>query len=272
MTMPMPAASQSRSTEHGLADLIEELSARMETGEPVDLQAYLDAHPEHAVELRRLYPALQLLADFSRSGVANLPPDGLEPVPVLGTPLGDFRLVREIGRGGIGVVYEAEQLSLGRSVALKVLPFASTLDAQQLQRFKNEAQAAAHLHHQSIVPVFATGCERGVHYYAMQFIDGHTLAWFIAELRARAERENMQLIGYQPSPPGAFDRFFESMAYSGLGDKANARRCYDEGVQWMQKNAPDHPDLHRFRSEAAARLGFQDASSTKAKERTPGKE
>ena len=78
--------------------------------------------------------------------------------------LGDFQLVREIGRGGMGVVYEAEQISLGRRVALKVLPFAAALDARQLQRFKNEAQAAACLHHTNIVPVFGVGCERDVHY------------------------------------------------------------------------------------------------------------
>jgi tetratricopeptide (TPR) repeat protein len=84
----------------------------------------------------------------------------------------------------MGIVYEAMQISLGRRVALKVLPFASTLDARQLQRFKNEAQAAAGLHHTNIVPVFATGCERGVHYYAMQFIDGQTVAALIAGLRA----------------------------------------------------------------------------------------
>jgi serine/threonine-protein kinase len=140
MTMPMPVASQSRATEYSLAELIEELSVRMEAGEPVGLQGCLDAHPEHASELRRLYPALRLLADFSRSGEANLPPEGLLSAPALGTPLGDFRLVREIGRGGMGVVYEAEQLSLRRRVARKVLPFAATLDQRQLQRFKNEAR------------------------------------------------------------------------------------------------------------------------------------
>jgi serine/threonine protein kinase len=71
----------------------------------------------------------------------------------------------------MGVVYEAVQISLGRRVALKVLPFAAALDAKQLQRFKNEAQAAAHLHHTNIVPVISVGCERGVHYYAMQYIE-----------------------------------------------------------------------------------------------------
>src|SRR5262249_34295085 len=94
--------------------------------------------------------------------------------------LGDYRIVREVGRGGMGVVYEAEQISLSRRVALKVLPFAATMDPRRLQRFKNEAVAAASLHHEHIVPVHAAGCERGVHFYAMQFIDGFTLAQVLA--------------------------------------------------------------------------------------------
>jgi serine/threonine protein kinase/WD40 repeat protein/Tfp pilus assembly protein PilF len=190
MTVPLTSASQTRSAEYPLADLIEELSARLEAGEPTDLSRYLKDHPEHAAELRRLFPALQLLADFSRSGTARAPlPTGDGPEFPAARDLGDFRILREIGRGGMGVVYEAEQLSLGRRVALKVLPFASTLDAKHLQRFKNEAQAAAHLHHQNIVPVYATGCERGVHFYAMQFIEGQTLATLIRELRQLAGLE-----------------------------------------------------------------------------------
>jgi serine/threonine protein kinase len=100
--------------------------------------------------------------------------------------LGDFRLLREIGRGGMGTVYEALQISLDRRVALKVLPFAAALDARQLQRFKKEAQAAAHLHHTNIVPVYAVGAERGVHFYAMQLIEGQNLAALIQELRGQA--------------------------------------------------------------------------------------
>src|SRR5262249_19020911 len=103
-----------------------------------------------------------------------------------GTPLGDFRLIREIGRGGMGVVYEAEQLSLGRRVAVKVLPFAATLDPKQLHRFNNEAHAAAHLPPPTIVPVHSVGCERGVHFYAMQHIEGQSLAALIGELRRPA--------------------------------------------------------------------------------------
>jgi serine/threonine protein kinase/Flp pilus assembly protein TadD len=103
-------------------------------------------------------------------------------------PLGDFRIVREIGRGGMGVVYEAVQISLGRRVALKVLPFAAALDPKQLQRFKNEAHAAALLHHTNIVPVISVGCERGVHFYAMQYIEGQPLSQVIHELRELAGR------------------------------------------------------------------------------------
>ena len=101
--------------------------------------------------------------------------------------LGDFRIIREIGRGGMGVVYEAEQTSLGRRVALKVLPFAGLLDTRQLQRFKNEARAAATLSHPHIVPVYFVGVERGVHYFAMQLIEGCSLAYVIDQLR-RAEK------------------------------------------------------------------------------------
>ena len=102
--------------------------------------------------------------------------------------LGDFQIVRELARGGMGIVYEAVQLSLGRPVALKVLPFAATVDSRQLQRFRIEAQAAALLHHTHIVPIYAVGCERGVHFYAMQLIDGQSLAVVITQLREKSGR------------------------------------------------------------------------------------
>src|SRR5947209_16791826 len=98
----------------------------------------------------------------------------------------------------MGIVYEAEQISLKRRVALKVLPFAATLDPRQLQRFHNEAHAAACLHHNHIVPVFAVGCERGVHYYAMQFVEGQSLDSLIQELR----RQN-GLATTAPETPGS---------------------------------------------------------------------
>src|SRR5439155_23338055 len=119
---------------------------------------------------------------------------------------GDFRILREVGRGGMGVVYEVEQISLNRRVALKVLPFAATMDPRQLQRFQNEARAAASLEHPHIVPVYGVGCERGVHYYAMKFIDGQSLAALIDAQRQSSEqcppREGEAPA--EPSPTGPF--------------------------------------------------------------------
>jgi serine/threonine protein kinase len=138
---------------------------------------------------RQFLPAMQMLAELGHSiasgeKVAMLPTEG--HAAELGE-LGDFRILREVGRGGMGIVYEAVQISLNRRVALKVLPFAAAMDPKQLQRFKNEAQAAAHLQHRNIVPVHCVGCERGVHFYAMQYINGQTVAAVIRELQRNVE-------------------------------------------------------------------------------------
>jgi tetratricopeptide (TPR) repeat protein len=188
------------SADDRLADLVEDLTGRLHAGEALDPDTVAAGHPDLGAELRRLLPALAALAGAADASSPPLPlwergPGGegesapSPPSPTRGEGgesggrLGDFRLIREIGRGGMGVVYEAEQLSLNRRVALKVLPFAAALNPRQLQRFKTEAQAAAQLHHTHIVPVYAVGCEQGVHYYAMQLIDGQTLADAIAQMR-----------------------------------------------------------------------------------------
>jgi WD40 repeat protein/serine/threonine protein kinase len=168
-----------------LADLTEEFARLLQAGEPITIEGFVSLHPEKAEELRRLLPTLVALANLSGAPSkdnADFPPiEGRDQA--IGR-LGDFRLIREVGRGGMGVVYEAIQESLGRRVALKLLSFAAALDERRLQRFKLEAMAAAQLHHPHIVPVFGVGCERGVHYYAMQFIDGRTLSDAIREFRA----------------------------------------------------------------------------------------
>src|SRR5204863_1044572 len=97
--------------------------------------------------------------------------------------LGDYQILREVGRGGMGVVYEAQQLSLGRHVAIKVLPSHALLDPRQLARFQREARSAAKLHHTNIVPVFGVGEQDGLHYYVMQFIQGLGLDLVLDELR-----------------------------------------------------------------------------------------
>jgi serine/threonine protein kinase/Flp pilus assembly protein TadD len=163
----------------------------VEAGRQPDRQALLAGHPELAAELAQFFEdqdALDGLAVPRREPAPILPPkDQSGADSLLTEQLGDFRIVREVGRGGMGVVYEAEQVSLRRRVALKVLPLAATLGGTQLQRFHNEARAAAGLHHTNIVPVYFVGCERGVHFYAMQFIDGQSLAAVLARLREPAD-------------------------------------------------------------------------------------
>ena len=97
--------------------------------------------------------------------------------------LGDFEIVREIGRGGMGVVYEAIQLSLGRTVALKVLLSGATPEQRDIERFQREAQGAAQLDHPNIVPIYAQGEHVGTYYYAMQYIDGRSLDKVITDTR-----------------------------------------------------------------------------------------
>jgi eukaryotic-like serine/threonine-protein kinase len=119
---------------------------------------------------------IELAYRLERSHRAAHSAPGARPESRDGEPIGDFRIIREIGRGGMGIVYEAIQISLGRRVALKILPFAAAIDERRRRRFLLEAQAAAQLHHSHIVPVYAVGCDRGTHYYAMQLIDGRPLS------------------------------------------------------------------------------------------------
>jgi serine/threonine protein kinase len=184
----------------------DEFLRRRERGERPDAAEYADRYPEAAPVLRKVLAALGLL-ERSLAGA----PAGAAPAELAG-PLGDFRILREVGRGGMGVVYAAEQVSLGRRVALKVLPFAAALDAKQLQRFKNEAQAAASLHHPHIVPVYAVGCDRGVHYYAMQLIDGHSVAALIQDLRQISGVEAADEAG-QTRAAGGLSRSLSSGAW-----------------------------------------------------------
>src|SRR5262249_37718588 len=151
-------AMASEGCDSVLDDLIESLTARLQAGEPVDIDEVAKRYPEYSERLRRLLPALMMMKDFGDSSPPELEAIGASGQSSAPRVLGDFRIVREIGRGGMGVVYEAQQLSLDRRVALKVLPLAAAMDSKQLQRFQLEAHAAACLHHTNIVPVHAVGC------------------------------------------------------------------------------------------------------------------
>ncbi|MCA9215699.1 MAG: protein kinase [Planctomycetales bacterium] len=162
-----------------LAHVADEYSEKLSDGEQPDIEEYARMHPAIADAIRRVLPAIHALDNSSSSATPLAQQAGYAPHETLG----DFRILREIGRGGMGIVYEAEEQSLGRSVALKVLPFTAMLDEKQLTRFKNEARAAATLSHRNIVPVYSFGAEGSVHYYSMKYIRGQSMAELIRDLQ-----------------------------------------------------------------------------------------
>jgi serine/threonine protein kinase/formylglycine-generating enzyme required for sulfatase activity/tetratricopeptide (TPR) repeat protein len=162
-------------------ELAEEFAARIRRGERPTLEEYTNRHPELADDIRELLPALAEVEEAK----AQL---GAAPVcaPVSTLPLhqiGDYRIIREVGKGGMGIVYEAEQVSLARRVALKLLPNKMLLDRKAKQRFEREAKAAAKLHHTNIVPVFGVGEHEDLPYFVMQFIQGLGLDAVLDELK-----------------------------------------------------------------------------------------
>jgi WD40 repeat protein/tRNA A-37 threonylcarbamoyl transferase component Bud32 len=230
------------SADRRLVQALDDYLAACEAGNPPDRDAFLARYPELAEELQECLASLE----FIRRAAVRAPaaPDAGFPAAVGGNEpsgaelqpgvLGDFRILREVGRGGMGVVYEAEQISLVRRVALKVLPFAAAMDAKQLRRFKNEAQAAAQLHHTNIVPVYYVGCERGVHFYAMQYIEGRTLAEVIHERTASrasgAASPTAPIAGLTTEHSVSDPDFFRAVARLGVQAAEALDYAHQEGI------------------------------------------
>jgi serine/threonine protein kinase/Flp pilus assembly protein TadD len=175
-TVGVPAG-KGDALEAAIADYL----GRRDRGEAIDVAELIAAHSGCEAGLRQFLHQEQRVHGLASVSVGR--------ERQTGQTIGDFRIVGELGRGGMGVVYEAEQISLGRRVALKVLPFASMLDKQQLARFKNEARAAATLDHPHIVAIHSVGSEGNVHYYAMQLIAGCSLAQVIDSLRRKNQMD-----------------------------------------------------------------------------------
>jgi serine/threonine protein kinase len=164
-------------------ELVSQISADLESGKKVDWDQLKTRYPQYAQDLIEIRPAMDALRNLK---LAQTETSRSEPMATIANQiLGDFQIHREIGRGGMGVVYEAHQISIPRRVALKILPLAELIDDKALLRFKNEVAAIATLEHPHIVSVYSIGEERGVHYFAMQLVHGQSLAAVIRELRDR---------------------------------------------------------------------------------------
>jgi eukaryotic-like serine/threonine-protein kinase len=200
-----------------LDEIAESFVQRYRQGERPALTDYIARHPQLAEEIEELFPALVMMEEVAADE------SGRSSSPVARVPdrLGDYRILREVGRGGMGIVYEAVQESLGRHVALKVLPACSLMDSSALERFQHEARSAARLHHTNIVAVFGVGCQDGIYYYAMQFIEGRALDEVLRDLRRKRSEKSRSA----KESPGSSDatwvadsssRYFHSIARIGL--------------------------------------------------------
>jgi len=158
-----------------LAAILDAYLVSLEQGQAPAVEEVVARHPELAGALRSYLEDVHRLQEAAANFAHGVYRSTLR-IRRSSAQLGDFELIREIGRGGMGIVFEARQVSLQRRVALKVLPLAAMLDSKRLVRFQNEAHATAQLDHPHIVPVHAVGAEHGVHYYAMQYIDGQPLS------------------------------------------------------------------------------------------------
>lgn len=171
--------------DDALEVVVESYLARFRSGERPSFEEYAARYPELADQVRDVLHALVTVEqDLSFGGQAGASSGiGATSAGMQPRQLGDYLILREIGRGGMGVVYEAIQQSLGRHVALKVLPWSSAGSASHVERFRLEARAAARLHHSNIVPVFGVGEQEGTHYFAMQYIRGQSLDLIVEQLR-----------------------------------------------------------------------------------------
>ena len=167
------------STDERLMDIVDEYVDRVQRGDCPSIDEYCQQNPDIASELRELLAALGKLDELQSAQTESTDPASSTTLQ----QVGDYRIVSEIGRGGMGIVYEAEQESLGRRVALKVLPRNHLNSATAESRFQREARAAARMHHTNIVPVFEVGQEGDIFFYAMQLIAGQSLDEIIDEVR-----------------------------------------------------------------------------------------
>jgi serine/threonine protein kinase len=210
--MTMRDSADRRASELEAQAALEEFAALLYEGNVPDPEEFLASHPGVADQIRErirdVLAAQGSVGDFAArsSGdtltAQDLPTSGSdEGSPVAaGRTLGDYRIVREIGRGGMGVVYLAEQVSLRRSVALKVLPAHLTLQPAAIERFQREASTAARLRYRSIVEIYAIGEEGGAHFFAMEFIEGTPLDRVIERMRKESlERLDGKTVGFAVS-------------------------------------------------------------------------
>ncbi|MCA9137616.1 MAG: serine/threonine protein kinase [Planctomycetales bacterium] len=246
----------------------EDLLYRRRKGENVTIGEYVNEYPEFADQIRQQFPIMIALEKFKESALSS-PSDSYDLQINGPAELGDFNIIREIGRGAMGVVYEAEQQSLQRRVAVKVFPRQALREARKLERFARESKMAARLHHNNIVPVFGVGQHDGLHYFVMQRIKGIGLDEIIYRAKSAG-------VTCRPGRSGLRDETIDQLRHPDSTAASGAARSIDmEGnVSWVRRKlrsdeqacdtaADDHVDLvwDAFNPQRSARIGIQVADA-----------
>jgi serine/threonine protein kinase/WD40 repeat protein/tetratricopeptide (TPR) repeat protein len=263
--------------------LAEEFVERQRRGERPSLTEYLNKYPELAESIRDLFPALAMIELLKSGGddvfgdIKNQSARRMARFGEIIGQLGDYRLLREVGRGGMGLVYEAVQESLGRHVALKILPQSGRLGPTEIERFQLEARSAARLHHGNIVPVYGVGEHQGMHYYAMQFIQGHGLDAILDDLRklrgvalSPAARSGEARVPEKSSEPGSMamacslimGRFDDAGA--SVAGPSTALLAADGAQTMAEPNSVDAPPFRSTSFSATSPVREPPQSSTSA--------
>lgn len=197
--------TQPPTADDRLASMLDGLMEAAEHGEVEKLQSAIDKHPDLADELRELWGAITVVSavasidseslEVTKTFVPNGSPGSLGPAQELDLPylLGDYELLEEIGRGGMGIVYRARQQSLDRPTAVKLILRGVLASNDDQQRFRSEAEAIARLEHPGIVPIHEVGEHEGQLYFSMPLIEGRTLAQRI-EKQTLPDREAAALV------------------------------------------------------------------------------
>lgn len=251
MAMPTNFNNKTQTTSHDahLGEIAEVFFDRLSRDEDFDIDEFAQGQPEFAEYVRDIFPALELIKQ-STDGTSRRSVDGIDPQEQ--NRLGDYEILGELGRGGMGTVFEAEQISMGRRVALKVLPFAALAQEKALQRFRNEVRAAAALDHPHVVSVFFVGEARGIHYFSMQLIRGQTLAQFIEATR-RELSERLEI----PTSSSESRSAVGNDAPTIDSDANTAESTFHEEQARISTAVNSRRDIKRYR--IAARLGIQAA-------------
>ena len=236
--------------------LAEEFASRVRRGESPSVTEYTQRYPQFAEQIEEVFPAVAMMeqlgsaeraerrAAFQRSGPVKVP-----------DVIGDFKIIREIGRGGMGIVYEAQQQSLARRVAVKVLPKHALLLDEHRERFQREAQTAAGLQHTNIVPVYGVGQQDGLHYYVMPLVRGVGLDELIRELQTAGAN----------SPPDV------GRTAAGLIDRKFATtRSPDEKAASPESSASYWHTVAQIGRQAACALDYSHRRGTLHRDIKPG--